>query len=296
MALMLALWCFAALRARGSRFSVHAMSDAGAYSADVQLLETIASMSELRRAGIVDESPSATQTARATLQLREMIIDGHFQPGERIKEIPLAAKLRVSRIPLRLALERLAHEGLLEIRATRGFVVQQFSTSDIYDAIDLRGLLEGTAARLAAERLRDARDLIPLREASGAMEALFEKRKLTLESFTSYIDTNARFHASLVDLSRSRILKRAVYQASTLPFGSPSAFLLKQQFVTNSRHLFLVALDHHRAIVEAIASREGMRAEMMTREHARLARQNLDTALKDHDLLRSVRGGKLIEL
>src|ERR1700727_2067814 len=98
-----------------------------------------------------NKSRAASQTARATLLLRELVIDGHFHPGERIKEIPLAAKLRVSRIPLRLALERLAHEGFLEIRPTRGFVFQQFSTTDIHDAIDLRGLLEGAAARLASE-------------------------------------------------------------------------------------------------------------------------------------------------
>lgn len=243
-----------------------------------------------------DESRSASQTARATLLLRDMVIDGRFHPGERIKEIPLSAELRVSRIPLRLALERLAHEGLLEIRPTRGFVAQQFSTTDIYDAIDLRGLLEGTAARLASERLRDARDLIPLRESSEGMEALFRTRKLTLEAFTSYIDLNARFHAALVDLSRSRILRRAIKQACSLPFASPSAFLLKQQFLGDSRHLFLVALDQHRGIIDAIERREGMRAETLAREHARIARRNLDMALKDHELLRSVRGGKLIEL
>src|ERR1700688_4087771 len=113
----------------------------------------------LKRVGDVNSS----QTARATLLLREMVIDGHFRPGERIKEIPLVSKLGVSRIPLRLALERLSHEGLIEVRPTRGFVVQQFSTTDIYDAIELRGSLEGTAARLAAERLRDGGDLGPLR-------------------------------------------------------------------------------------------------------------------------------------
>lgn len=239
---------------------------------------------------------SASQTARATLLLREMVIDGHFRPGEHIKEIPLAAELRVSRIPLRLALERLAHEGLLEIRPTRGFVVQHFSTSDIYDAIDLRGLLEGAAARLASERLRDARDLAPLREASQAMEALFEGRKLSLDAFTSYIQWNARFHAVLVDLARSRLLRRAVKQASALPFGSPSAFLPAQTRVTDSRHLFMVALDHHRDIIEAIAAREGARAETLAREHARLARRNLDLALQDRELLKSVRGAKLIDL
>lgn len=242
------------------------------------------------------ERGSDTQTSRATLLLRDMVVEGQFLPGERIKEIPLAAKLRVSRIPLRLALERLAHEGLLERRATRGFAVQQFSAIDIYDAIELRGLLEGAAARLAAERLPDARDLAPLRESCQAMEGLFQKRKLTLEAFTAYIELNARFHGGLVELSRSRILRRAVRQVSALPFGSASAFLLAQQFVPDSRHLFLVALDHHRDIVEAIAAREGTRAETLAREHARLARRNLDIALKDRELLNSVRGGKLIEL
>lgn len=243
-----------------------------------------------------DQNRAASQTARATLLLREMVIDGHFQPGERIKEIPLAAKLRVSRIPLRLVLERLAHEGLLEIRPTRGFIVQQFSTIDIYDAIDLRGMLEGTAARLASERLRDPRDLFPLRESIEGMEVLFQKSKLTLDAFTSYIDLNARFHGTLVDLAHSRILRRAINQACSLPFASPSAFLLKQHFLADSRQLFLIALEHHRGILNAIENREGMRAETLAREHARLARRNLDTALQDRELLKSVRGGNLIEL
>src|SRR5450631_2027780 len=98
---------------------------------------------------------NASQTGRAALVLREMLLEGHFQPGERIREVPLAAELGVSRIPLRLVLERLAHEGLLAELPTRGFVVQRFSTADIYEAIELRGLLEGMAARLAAERLQD---------------------------------------------------------------------------------------------------------------------------------------------
>jgi GntR family transcriptional regulator of vanillate catabolism len=243
-----------------------------------------------------DESRSASQTERATLLLREMIVDGHFRSGERIREIPLSTKLRVSRIPLRLALERLAHEGLLEMRPTRGFIVQQFSRGDIYDAIDLRGLLEGAAARLASERLRDPSDLAPLREANDAMQALLQRRKITLAAFTSYIGLNARFHAAIIDLSGSRIVRRAINQAYALPFASPSAFLLKQQFVEDSRELFLVAVDHHRGIIDAIANREGMRVETLMREHARLARRHLNVAMNDRALLQSVRGGKLIEL
>jgi len=240
------------------------------------------------------EAKSSSQTARATLVLREMIIDGHFRPNERIREIPLAAQLDVSRIPLRLALERLAHEGLLEIRPTRGFVVQQFTTGDIYDAIELRGILEGAAARLASERLRDSRDLAALREASAEMDALLRNRKLALEAFTKYIELNAKFHSALIDLCRSRILKRAIKQACALPFASPSAFLLKQS--EGSPDLFFIALDQHRGIIEAISNRESMRAEFLAREHARLARRNLDVALDNRELLKSVRGAKLIQI
>ena len=112
---------------------------------------------------------SSSQAAKATLALREMLVQGRFRPGERLREVPLAAQLQVSRIPLHLALERLAHEGFLQLRPTRGFVVQGFSPEDIRDAIELRGLLEGSAARLATERLKDDRELDPLRHASREM-------------------------------------------------------------------------------------------------------------------------------
>src|SRR5579871_5171018 len=128
------------------------------------------------------ESGSSSQTARATLALREMLVQGRFRPGERIREVPLAAQLNVSRIPLHLALERLAHEGFLEIRPTRGFVVQGFSTEDIYDAIELRGLLEGAAARLATERVQDRRDLEAIAATSREIVALVRRRKLTMDT------------------------------------------------------------------------------------------------------------------
>src|SRR5689334_39296 len=141
---------------------------------------------KIERMPVNRDSRSSSQTARATLALREMLVQGRFRPGERIREAPLAAQLKVSRIPLHLASERLAHEGFLEIRPTRGFVVQGFSTEDIYDAIELRGLLEGAAARLATERLRDTRQLEPMQDASREIVTLVRKRKLTMEAFNLY--------------------------------------------------------------------------------------------------------------
>src|SRR5438128_8612345 len=97
------------------------------------------------------------------MRLRGMILKGSFQAGERISELPLVAMLGVSRTPIRLALERLAHEGLLESYPTGGFVVRGFTLEDVWDSIEIRGNLEGMAAQLAAERLTSDADLDFLR-------------------------------------------------------------------------------------------------------------------------------------
>src|SRR5437763_1190821 len=104
-----------------------------------------------------------TQITRALLRLRELILSGQFAPGTRLSELPLVERLGVSRTPLRLALAELEHEGLVRGLAAGGYVVRQFTQADISDAIEVRGVLEGTAARFAAERGASARDVRVLR-------------------------------------------------------------------------------------------------------------------------------------
>src|SRR4051812_6802740 len=115
---------------------------------------------------------ATSQTLRAALALRELILDGELRPGERVAEIPLSERIGVSRTPLRLALARLEHEGLLNSLSAGGFVVRQFTREEIADAIELRGVLEGTAARLAAERLGDRADVEPLAACAEDMDEL----------------------------------------------------------------------------------------------------------------------------
>jgi len=237
-----------------------------------------------------------SQTDRATLALRELLVQGKFPPGERMREVPLAKQLGVSRIPLRLALERLAHEGFLEIRPTRGFIAQQFSMSDIDDASDLRGTIEGMAARLAAERLADVADVDALKLLHEQMATLIRRKQLTLSAVAEYIDCNSRFHAEIVTLSRSRRLRLAMEQICCLPFASPSAFLRRQYLAPESHELFMISVEHHRVIVDAIRSREGARAESVTREHAKVARRNLESAFAHQGIGESVPGLKLIKL
>jgi GntR family transcriptional regulator of vanillate catabolism len=230
-----------------------------------------------RQARVPAESES--QTLRALAQMRDLLLRGEFKPGERIREIPLAARLNVSRTPLRLVLDRLGHEGLLEVCPKGGFIARQFTIQDILDAIEVRGVLEGTAARLAAERLESRSELRPMLEIIAEIDALIPQDTKDPAVRARFLNLNVRFHAELLKLAKSPMLQWSFDRMLTLPFASPNAFISdgKQD---EGRNKFLVAQSQHRAIAEAIGAREGARAEAIAREHARIARVSLDSALE----------------
>lgn len=237
------------------------------------------------------EEARSPQMLRAVLQLREKLLAGAFPPGERVAELTLAPLLGVSRTPLRLALGVLEHEGLLRTLPSGGFVVRDFTAADIADAIALRGVLEGTAARMAAERWAGSRSLAPMREAVAAMDALMQNG---LEDFAGYVAKNERFHAALLALAQSPMLERALAQAIALPFASPSAFVRAQAELAERRRVLVIAQDQHHCILDAITARESARAEALAREHAQLARRNLDAALRNRAMLEAVPGAALL--
>ncbi|MGA7792282.1 MAG: GntR family transcriptional regulator [Candidatus Acidiferrales bacterium] len=236
---------------------------------------------------------SASQVSRATLGLRDMLLRGALRPGQRIAEIPLSAKLGVSRTPLRLAFERLEHEGLVKALPHTGFAASEFSITDIWDAIETRGILEGAAARLAAERLNNPAQLEPLRKINRAMEEISE---INLESFTRYLDLNKAFHDAILDLANNQILRRAIEQIYSLPFASPSSRVLLARTLPGSKQILPIAEEHHRGLIDAIEHREGARAESLAREHARLTRRNLEEALADRTFLETVPGARLLKV
>lgn len=231
------------------------------------------------------------QLLRAVLQLREKLLAGAFPPGVRVAELTLAPLLGVSRTPLRLALGVLEHEGLLRMLPSGGFVVRDFTAADIADAIELRGVLEGTAARLAAERWAGPEALAQMRAAVADMDGLTAADTI---DFAAYVAANERFHTALQRLAASPMLDRALAQATALPFASPSAFVHAQAELAEHQRILLIAQDQHRCILDAIARREGGRAEALAREHARLARRNLDAALTNRAAMEAVPGAALI--
>jgi len=244
-----------------------------------------------------------SQTGRTLLNLRGMLLRGDFQPGERISELPLVARLGVSRTPIRLALDRLSHEGLLEASPTGGFVVRAFTLEDIWDAIETRGVLEGAAARLAAERLEHDGELTQLREYRDEMDAMILQNddpdkfaEPDIDSYARYLDLNEAFHSEIVTLAKSSMLRRTLQQVTSVPFASPSALLYVRSKLPRAPHMYAVSHEHHRSIVEAIEQRQGTRAEAVAREHSRMTRRNVEVALSDTSILSGVPGASLIKV
>lgn len=235
-----------------------------------------------------------TQMERAQLGLRQMILAGELAPGERVSELAMVDRLGVSRTPVRLALAALADEGLVEAGASGGFTVASFTEADMYDAIELRGTLEGLAARMAAARRPGRTELAPLRDCVGSLDAVIGRRDQGPETFADYIRLNTQFHAVLVELSGSPMVKRQISRVTALPFAAPNAFVRLQADLPESRHILIVAQDQHRQILEALAGAEAWRAEDIAREHARMARRNLEIALRNRETLSQVPGAVLI--
>jgi GntR family transcriptional regulator of vanillate catabolism len=237
---------------------------------------------------------ASSQTVKATLGLRELLFDGHFRPGERVAELALVERLGVSRTPLRLALMTLEHEGLLATLPGGGFVVREFTRADVNDAIELRGMFEGVAARFAAERLESPGELDELREVSRELDGVVHDD--APEALVRYVALNERFHAGLVTLAKSETLAREITRVLALPFAAPTALLASHGQLPESREILVIAQFQHRALVAAIELGHGTRAEEIAREHARLSRANLDLVMQHHDLLEQLPGAPLLKV
>jgi GntR family transcriptional regulator, vanillate catabolism transcriptional regulator len=237
---------------------------------------------------------SSSQTVNALLKLRELILAGELKAGERMSELALVERLGVSRTPIRAALVRLEQEGLLLALPAGGFVVNAFDERDIHAAIEIRGTLEGLAARLAAEQGMAAGRFAELEHCLLRLDALVFETGVTVDSFPAYVELNEQFHRIIIDLAGSAVLSRHIALAVTLPFASASAFVMVQARLPEAQTMFTVAQDQHRCIARAIEAREGQRAEALMREHARLARRNLDLALRNQQTRSLVPGSSLI--
>jgi GntR family transcriptional regulator of vanillate catabolism len=218
----------------------------------------------------------ATQILSVVNEIKRRIIAGDYAPGERLVELQLADKLGVSRTPIRLAFEELTKDGLLERLPTRGFRVKSFNAKDLSDAIEVRGTLEGMAARLVAEKGADGACLQALHGCLADGEALLVQARdagRVLDA-RNWMLINARFHSALLQAADSQPLRDAIECIAKIPMAAATAVSM-QGVAPQLEYEFIERAHHdHCDLVAAIERREGMRAEAIMREHARKTREN----------------------
>ena len=187
-------------------------------------------------------------------ELRDAIVELRLLPGEPLREAALAEQLGVSKTPLREAFARLKQEGLVETTSFKGAVVTGYSARDLKEIYELRALLEGAAARAAAERPTDG-TLVELRDVVGRSRELRDAGDLVeLAGLLGQFDmivyaqvTNERIGA-LIDNLRAHLTR-----IGKLTEGIPGRVE--------------ASVEEHAAIVEAIAARDPDEAERLMRAH-----------------------------
>jgi DNA-binding GntR family transcriptional regulator len=198
-------------------------------------------------------------------RLKRDIMEGVYTPRQRLIETDIAQILGVSRATLRAALIRLQHEGFVEIQPNRGAQVRSFSVDEATRILQVREVLEGLAAGLAAERATAA-ELAELRDIVTQME-----HRLAADDLLGHLPLVGRFHEWIIKVAGNEFIDQFL--------GMLRAPLIRHQFrvilVPGRRD---ASLAEHRDILTSLARRDATGAERAMRQHIAKLRQSLQQA------------------
>ena len=198
--------------------------------------------------------------SRVVAAVRDGVRDGRFVPGQRLIEADLVRDLGVGRNALREALSRLASDGIVTIEPHRGASITRLSRDDVAQLYELREVVEGLAARLAAERIDQPGHRERLSAALEAMRAAARTAPMP-----EYIDENIEFHRAIVELSGrprlSELVEQLQLQTFRIQFRSATA-----RDRTGMRQY---SMDEHETLAAAILAGDPETAENTMRAHLR---------------------------
>ncbi len=212
-------------------------------------------------------------SARVYEAIREAITATNLyeidEPDLRLDERELAARLGVSRTPIREALVRLEHEGLVDSVPRRGYFIARKSKAELLEIITVWAALESMAARLVALNAGDE-GIASLRR----IFAVFDGERIAA-NLDEYSEANLRFHQRMIELSGNQALRRT---ADGIYVHMRSI----RHRTIGEDHRFERSIVDHMQIIEAIERRDAETAERLVRDHAlRLAEH---VAANDNDL------------
>jgi DNA-binding GntR family transcriptional regulator len=208
------------------------------------------------------ENQFGSLRSRVFNQLQNDILNGLYQQGDSLIETKLCEELGVSRTPIREALRQLELEGLVQSIPNKGAIVKGISPQDIQDIYTIRMLIEGLAARWAAEKitveeLKELTDVIELEE--------FYTGKSDVDHL---LQLDSRFHDIIFRASKSKPL---MHTLSTFHHYVQKARSVSLKSSGRAKE----ALEEHKAILQAITAHDAERAEKLTTEHVSKANTNL---------------------
>jgi DNA-binding GntR family transcriptional regulator len=204
-----------------------------------------------RRGAERNGGPSSSTYTR----LKQAILSGEIGEGESLVESVLAERFEVSRTPVREALTRLEHDGLVE-RRDRGLEVRSRSPEEILDIYETRIVLEAKAAAVACERRTDF-DLMRLRQLLERGEALRDAADVDPDVLAEH---NREFHGAVWRASRNESLIDLLDRLNLHLMRYPRTTL-------SADGRWGRAVVEHRALVDALAARDGERAAEIAAQH-----------------------------
>lgn len=226
---------------------------------------------------IASPEPPAVMTLAQSVtdRLREAIIKGRFLPNERLQEVSLSNMLSVSRTPIRAALHGLVAEGLLEYVPNRGYSVRRLDTDRLIAIFDIRGVLEGLAARLAAERGMDEETQAEYRDALLQGDRIMSKGKLLSVDRERFGEVNVRLHDAILRAADNSMLNDMIRICCNIPISS------ERNVLWNDFNWLRRSHDDHHRLFDAIRLRDGSRAEQLMREHVHTVKLQMKAQLDE---------------
>ncbi len=189
---------------------------------------------------------------RVFIHLKAAILDGTIPAGQRLTEEGLAAQLGVSRTPVREAIKRLEAEGHLQVLPRRGITVPRITAEQVEESGAVREVLEGLAARLAAERIQP-QEIARLRYLLDQMVKLRDHQDVP-----ALVRANIDFHETICKAARNSMLLQMYGRlVDTLQILTLRLKLLRQE----------ESFPEHAAILRALEARDPEEAERLAKLH-----------------------------
>ena len=213
------------------------------------------------------ETEDGPQGNGAYRRLLEEISRGERPPGARLRETDLAERLGISRTPVREAIRQLEADGLVDHIPRQGATIRVLDYSEVMELYEMRAVLEGTAARLAARAASDL-ELDELGVLNAELAAAPDAR--------SAYELNRQFHMTLLDAAKNRYLVKSVNALQkTLLIIGPSTLAESDRASQ--------AVREHAELLEALKARDGTRAETCMRDHIEAAHRVRLKALRGRE-------------